>query len=102
MEKSPLGNVSRNPEFVEQIRWWNCSHDSLQQKTAEENARECGVLVSLYDWENMVEFWYSIRNNLFHGGKDPDVARDQLMVKNGYLTLRELLEMLLNEQLRTL
>lgn len=97
LDRSPLGNVSKNPEYVEQIRWWNCSHDDLKQKTPEERARICGVLYSLNDWENMVEFWHSIRNNLFHGGKDPEATRDQLVVRNGYLTLRELLSMLLNE-----
>lgn len=96
LDKSPLGNVSRNPEAVEEIRWWNCSHKKLEEKTAEEKARKCGVLNSLGDWENMVEFWYSIRNNLFHGGKDPEAERDQLVVKNGYITLSALVELLLN------
>lgn len=97
LDRSPLGNVSRNPEYVEQIRWWNCFHNDLGQKTPEERTRTCGVLNSLDDWENMVEFWHSIRNNLFHGGKDLEATRDQLVVRNGYLTLRELLSMLLNE-----
>ena len=98
LDRSPLGNVSRNPELVEQIRWWNCSHDNLGEKTDEEKRRACGILQSLDDWENMVEFWHSIRNNLFHGGKDPEAERDQLIVKNGYLTLRELSEIFLNER----
>jgi hypothetical protein len=97
LDRSPLGNVSKNPDSAEQIKWWNCSHSNLRQKTDEEKKRVCGILHSLDDWQNMVEFWYSIRNNLFHGGKDPEAVRDKLIVKNGYLTLRELMVILLDE-----
>ena len=47
-----------------------------------------GVIHDLKDWENMVEFWYSIRNNLFHGAKNPQDERDQFLIENGYKTLR--------------
>jgi hypothetical protein len=94
LDNIPLGNVSRNLKKVD-IDWWNCSYDDLNQKTAEEKKLPCGTLRSLDDWENMVEFWHSIRNNLFHGAKDPEVERDQMFVKIGYLTLRPLMEMLL-------
>ena len=40
----------------------------------------------------MVEFWYSIRNNLFHGTKDPEVERDRKLVEFGYKTLSSLME----------
>jgi hypothetical protein len=49
------------------------------------------------DWPNMVELIYSVRNNLFHGGKDPDDARDKLLVENAYKLLRPLVEILLNK-----
>ncbi len=94
----PLGNASRNLNEVEEIEWWNCSHDNLKQKTDEEKRKLKGVIHSLDDWENMVEFWYSIRNNLFHGAKNPENERDQFAVKYGYLTLKELMELLLNEK----
>jgi hypothetical protein len=97
LDKSPLGNVTRNPDVAEEIVYWNCSHNHLEQKTLAEKARRCGVLNSLDDWENMVEFWHSIRNNLFHGGKDPEVDRDQLAVRIGYLTLSRLVDLLLEE-----
>ena len=96
LERAPLGNVSRS-EHAEEIKWWNCSHDDPNQKTQDEQGRISGILHSLEDWENMIEFWYSIRNNLFHGGKDPEVKRDQLAVEFGYKTLRELVTLLLNE-----
>lgn len=96
LDVARLGNVSRS-ELVEEIKWWNCSHENLNEKTLDEQHKISGVLHSLEDWENMVEFWYSIRNNLFHGGKDPEKERDQLVVEFGYKTLRELVTMLLNE-----
>lgn len=95
LERSRLGNVSRNSDEVEEIIWWNCSHDLLEERTGEENKKLKGVIHSLDDWENMVEFWCSIRNNLFHGSKDPQDERDQLLVENGYKTLRPLVQILL-------
>jgi hypothetical protein len=91
-----LGDASRSGDEVEEIKWWNCSHADLQEKTKEEHDQAMGVIHSLIDWENMVEFWYAIRNNLFHGGKNPEDERDQLLVQNGYKTLRPLVEMLLS------
>lgn len=97
LERIRLGNASRDLNNVEEIKWWNCSHDNLHQMSQEEQNEIRGVIRSLEDWENMIEFWYSIRNNLFHGAKDPDRKRDQFAVKYGYLTLKELMEMLLDE-----
>lgn len=96
LDRIRLGNVSSNGKQVEEIKWWNCSHNSLDQKTQEEKGKDKGVIHNLSDWENMVEFWYSIRNNLFHGSKDPLDERDQLLVENGYKTLRPLVEILLH------
>lgn len=90
-----LGNASGNSDEVEEIKWWNCPHQDLQQQTELEKQKPKGVIHELNDWENMVEFWYSIRNNLFHGAKDPEEQRDQLVVKNGFITLRSLVEILL-------
>ncbi len=97
LERSRLGNVSGDLNVVEEIKWWNCSYEDLQQMSQEEQNEIKGVLRSLEDWGNMVEFWHSIRNNLFHGAKDPDRKRDQFAVKYGFLTLKELMEMLLDE-----
>ncbi len=44
------------------------------------------------DWENLVEFWYRVRNNLFHGRKAPDIERDRDLVKYAYRTLTPLME----------
>ena len=67
-----LGNASRNLNSVEEVKWWNCSHNHIEEQTQEEKTKLKGVIHSLSDWENMVEFWYSIRNNLFHGAKNPE------------------------------
>lgn len=93
-----LGNASRDLNNVEEIKWWNCSHNDINQMTPEEKSKLKGIIHSLEDWENMVEFWHSVRNNLFHGAKNPENARDQFAVKFGYLTLKELMELMLHEQ----
>jgi hypothetical protein len=77
--------------------WWNCSHLNLNQQTTEEKGKRKGVIHSLEDWENMVEFLYLVRNNLFHGQKDVEDERDKFAVEFGYKTLRELVELLLEE-----
>jgi hypothetical protein len=96
LDSGRLGNVSRDLNNVEEIIWWNCSRDHTNQMTDEEKAKSKGVIHSLEDWENMVEFWHSIRNNLFHGAKNPDNERDQFAVKYGFKTLKELMEIFLN------
>lgn len=49
---------------------------------------EDGVLNGIEDWENLVEFWYRVRNNLFHGHKAPDFKRDRKLVNFAYQTLQ--------------
>jgi hypothetical protein len=98
LENARLGNVSGSRIDVEEIRWWNCSHNDFHRKTTEENNKLKGVIHNLEDWENMVEFWYSIRNNLFHGGKNPEDTRDRLLVRYGYKTLQRLVEIFLSSE----
>ena len=77
---------------------WNCSHLSNKPHNREdERLKGEGVIHSLEDWENMVEFLYLVRNNLFHGQKDAEDERDKFAVEFGYKTLRELVELLLKE-----
>lgn len=94
-----LGNVSQDGEDVEEIKWWNCSSEHLDGQTQGEKQKIKGVIHGLNDWDNMVEFWYSIRNNLFHGGKDPQDRRDQLVVENGYKSLGALMEILISTEI---
>lgn len=95
LDKSSLGNVSHNNEEVAEIRWWNCSSDELSQHSNDEIK---GIIRNFDDWENMVEFWYSIRNNFFHGGKNPQDKRDQLLIENGYKTLHPVVEIFLTDE----
>jgi len=94
LDRAPLGNVSGNGFEVEEIKWWNCSTDQLPSQV---NHVSSGQIRDLNDWENMVEFWHSIRNNFFHGGKNPDDARDQLVIEHGYKTLHPLVEIFLSD-----
>ncbi len=95
LTKKSLANVSANGDGVEEIKWWNNSSTTLNNTTQENHELAKGVLYGLDDWGNMVEFWYSIRNNLFHGGKDPQEERDRLLIENGYKTLSPLVKILL-------
>jgi len=99
LRESRLGNASGSSDEIEEIKWWNCSHLALQDQTPEERGKTKGIIHNLEDWENMVEFWYSIRNNLFHGAKDPEEKRDQILIQIGYITLRELVQILLDEKI---
>jgi len=98
LDRSRLGNVSGGGDSIEEMKWWNCSHERLEAQTPEEKALLKGVIHSLNDWENMVEFWSAIRNNLFHGGKDPEESRDKLLVQDGFNTLRGLVACLLEHE----
>jgi hypothetical protein len=51
-----------------------------------------GVMQDETDWENLVEFWYRVRNNLFHGRKAPEFKRDRDLVTYAYRTLAPLME----------
>ena len=94
---------------VSDVKWWNhiCLADSFCGNSG------CGDLPSgqdsfvdemkgrFYgneDWANLIEFWVTIRNNLFHGGKNPEARRDQLVVEHGYKTLRVLMDIFLLEE----
>lgn len=92
-----LGKVSENDDSIDEIKWFNCSHKEMNQKSSDEEQKILGIIHDMEDWENMVEFWHSIRNNLFHGGKDNQDKRDRLLVKNGYKTLKPLMAILLKK-----
>ena len=98
LDSTSLVNVSCSGDEAEEIKWWNCSSDHLGDQVQGEQQTAKGVIHGLGDWENMVEFWHSVRNNLFHGGKNPQDERDQLLIENGYKTLRPLVEIFLSRQ----
>jgi len=88
LEQRPLHNSSHDFDNPEIDKWWNCSDP--QPKVDDPLPK--GILRSIDDWENLVEFWYGVRNNLFHGGKDPNVRRDLFLVEHAYKTLRAFVE----------
>ena len=96
--RARLGNVSGAGDEVEESKWWNHPHTNFDEQTEEEKNRIKGVVNDLSDWINMVEFWHSIRNNLFHGAKNPKNTRDRFLVERAYKTLRPLVETLLNAE----
>lgn len=97
LDETPLGRAVGDSNSAEEIPRWNCSHDRVNQKTDEERRKRSGVIHSFDDWENMVEFWYSVRNNLFHGKKSPERKRDEFAVKYGFRTLRPLVDIFVKD-----
>lgn len=83
LERAPLHNSSRDLDNPEIDVWWN----SVDFKPEKDNKSPKGIIRSLSDWGNMVEFWHSVRNNLFHGGKNPNIQRDCFLVEHAYVTL---------------
>jgi hypothetical protein len=89
LKEEPLHNSSRDYDNPEMDEWWNNVGDQI----ADGVKGQKGIVHSVQDWPNMVEFWYAIRNNLFHGGKDPDVQRDIFLVEHAYRTLKEFMKL---------
>lgn len=83
LTRSPLYNSSRDLDNPEIDCWWNSAGTSPER----DGESPKGVVRSLVDWMNMVEFWYGVRNNLFHGGKNPTIRRDCFLVEHAHLTL---------------
>lgn len=71
-----------NPLVVNEQRWDN---ELYRQNPDIYVSRGC--LDDIYDYRNVIEFWYTVRNNLFHGTKGPEVERDQKIVKYGFISL---------------
>ena len=83
LAQNPLHNTSHDWDYPEIDVWWNSNGNEPDRKDQSQK----GIVKSISDWGNMVEFWYSVRNNLFHGGKDPDIPRDCFIVEHAYRTL---------------
>jgi len=88
LKSKPLCNSSFDPDCPEVDKWWNNNGSCPTQ----ENGQPRGRVLSVDDWGNMVEFWYGVRNNLFHGGKNPNIRRDVFLVEQAFKTLRPLVD----------
>jgi hypothetical protein len=75
----------------EKQKWWNCSNAKNHNCKDGNKA----IIKNEKDWVNMVEFWYSLRNNLLHGITNPGDQEYARLIKNGYITLRPLVEFML-------
>lgn len=91
LNRQPLRNSSRDYDHPEPDGYWTRSDGS----GTESNDCQKGIVHSLTDWENMVEYWYAVRNNLFHGGKDPTIKRDIFLVKHAFITLNAFMRMVI-------
>ena len=85
LDTLPIGEVDQNSDRVYDLKYWDCLDN------------ERGKIRNLDDWKNMIEFWHVIRNNLFHGSKNPNDRRDNLLIRNGYITLNALVAILMDE-----
>ena len=92
LRRSPLHNSSQDLDNPGIDKWWNCN----EMRPHLYDPLEKGIIRSGDDWENSVEFWYSVRNNLFHGGKNPKVQRDLFLVVHAYKTLKAFMEIEIN------
>lgn len=89
LSERALHNSSRDYDNPEIDGWWNNHADKKEDGT---EGRE-GVVIDLGDWDNMVEFWYGVRNNLFHGGKDINVQRDCFLIEHAFKTLNAFMKL---------
>ncbi len=75
LKNKPLRNVSRNNGEIIEITVKDTS-----------------------DWQNLIEFIYTVRNNLFHGEKNPEELRDWSMVYYAYKLLKPLVDIMLSHE----
>ncbi len=66
-------------------KWWN--FDGLDINLKNKKEEKIGILKNEKDYINLIEFWYSVRNNLFHAEKDPSLYKDRELVRFAFLTL---------------
>ncbi len=90
LKRKPLKNSSHDIDNPTVDGRWNDT--DLRKVKNQKCSKRKGVILNHKDWGNMIEFWYGVRNNLFHGGKNPDLLRDSFLVLNAYITLRGLME----------
>lgn len=91
LKKQPLRNSSRDYDYSEPVGYWTRADGSGREK---DNSQK-GIVHALTDWANMIEYWYAVRNNLIHGGKDPTLKRDIFLVEHAFITLNAYMKMII-------
>ena len=69
--------------------WWGCSEFKYSDCNQKDNK---GIILNQDDFVNIVEFWNYVRNNLFHGNKNPNNERDGILVTYAYQSLSIFME----------
>lgn len=69
----------------------------LPLKNETDGQEKLVVINSIDDWDNIIEFIYIIRNNLFHGEKSPDSFRDYVMVQYAYELINPIVSIFIRE-----
>lgn len=62
------------------------NHTPLENLTGD-NKHWDGIVKNTNDWQSLIEYWYRIRCNLFHGEKSPEDQREAKLVKLAYESL---------------
>ncbi len=91
LKNEELGKIVRelilfleNEPLAPDVNWWSCL--SFNYNECSDNGSK-GKILNENDFVNIVEFWYEVRNNLFHAGKNPNNQRDEKLVIYAYTTL---------------
>lgn len=95
--KANLEKINKNP--VKDLGgpstlYWDCDKNNWKDCRNRDRIRD-GTLRGIKDYINVVELIYRIRNNLFHGGKAPDIERDEFLVETACLFLTPLIDAIL-------
>ena len=85
--------VSANDEFLKRsVSALSCMSQEKPIEDMRKNPRRREPPITIKDendFENIVQAIYRIRCNLFHGGKDADDMRDQVLTKHAAMILRQ-------------
>jgi hypothetical protein len=75
-------------------KWWDCVLDNCPNQVSPND----GIIESVDDFQNILEYIYRARNNLFHGRKGMNLRRDSLIVEYGFYLLNPLVEVLIDSK----
>lgn len=89
LKSEPITNDS-NPND----KWWDCILDNCSNHVSPND----GIIESVDDFPNIIEFIYRARNNLFHGKKGINFRRDSLIVEYGFYLINPLVDVLIDSK----
>jgi len=75
-------------------KWGDCDLDHCATQLSPTD----GIINSTDDFQNILEFIYRARNNLFYGKKGIDFGRDSLIVEYGFYLINLLVDVLINSK----